>query len=218
MSFLSSALTPVRWIREDQSRELMFHFPTGIAVILMLLHGHSQALFFAAAPEDLGLTKDYGFSPSKPYLPIPTTSIEGFRTNDDAKKFFMSHLASAQASYDLQHKVQSAAPRAGGECGYPDAACVKARPEIICQVHGAMEVVPEPDSSLLKAPAAERVKVSSTGTSAADAMSLDQSQGRAWHTDSAYDRRSPTCCIPWQWESGQVRFLRYLLGPWFLSN
>jgi hypothetical protein len=64
--------------------------------------------------------------------------------------------------------------------------------------------VPEPGSPLLQAPAAERVKVSSTGTSAADTMSLDQSQGRAWHADSAYDRRSPTCCVPWQWESGQV--------------
>ena len=164
---------------------------------------------FAAAPEDVGLTEQNGFSFSKPYLPLQTNLISNFRTNDDAKKFFMSSLAATQAAYDANvgGSGRGSGGSAGakqGNCGYPDASCVKARPELICQIHGAYEVVPEPGSPLVKAPAEERIKVSSTGVSAASEMSLSQSKGRAWYSDYAYDRRSPTCCLPWQWESGQV--------------
>ena len=64
-------------------------------LLRMKIHAHNsvfeQALIFAAAPEDVGLTEDNGFSYSKPYLPVSTTSIKGFRNNADAKKFLMSN-------------------------------------------------------------------------------------------------------------------------------
>jgi len=110
-------------------------------------------------------------------------------------------------------------------CGYPDAACVKARPELICQVHGAVEVVPEhaeknsadsteesgasavytgvysdPDRPLRRTPAGQ----AAVRNGVPEDMTLEQTQNKPWYADFAYDRRAPTCCIPWQWKSGQV--------------
>jgi len=61
-----------------------------------------KALFFAAAPEDLGLTEKNGFPLSKPFLPVQTTSARDFRHNQDAKRFFLDQLARAQSVFDLR--------------------------------------------------------------------------------------------------------------------
>lgn len=176
-------------------------------------------MFFAAAPEDLGLTEANGFSHSKPFLAVETASIRDFRHNQDAKEFFLSNLAEAQAAFDLQ----SSAPKGGGgtgdthkgACGYPAAACVRARPEIICQVHGVVEVVPEDPASAASETSQGPRLSAAAGAPRADGdysgMSLDQTGHRAWYADYAYDRRAPTCCIPWQWESGQVTHKSYFI-------
>jgi hypothetical protein len=138
---------------------------------------------------------------------VKTTSIRDFRHNDDAKKFFLSTLTASQSVFDRQHgdsRDATAEPTAK-DCGYPNAACVRTRPEVVCQAHAAVEVVPTPGSSAAQAPAGQRLKVSATALSLQETMSLDQNLGRAWYADYVYDRRQPTCCVPWQWESGQVR-------------
>lgn len=186
----------------------------------------------------MGLTEKNGFLYSKPYLTVPTSSILDFKSNADAKRFLMRNLASSQSIYDMQHKAPfqrgTPFPPDHKGCGYPAAACVAARPEIICQVHGAVEVVPEstpqaaantastPTDGAAAGSHAGAGAGASTGValgsgsgsgvernhglSAAELehMTLAQSDYRSWYTDYAYDRRQPTCCVPWKWESGQV--------------
>ena len=151
---------------------------------------------------------------SLPYIPVRTKDIRDFRNNHDAKHFILNSLASSQAIYDKQQQQHtqnvelSKDTKQQSKCGYPDGPCSHVRPDIVCQMHGALEIIPEPNSPLALSPLQDRIQVSTTSLSAAlneeGISSLTQSSNRAWYSDYAYDRRSPTCCLPWQWESGQV--------------
>ena len=141
-------------------------------------------MFFAASPMQLGLTDEYGFSKSKPYMPTRTDSV-GFSNNAEARNFFMTNLEKSTAEFDLIFQQQSEYHKANltnfseidlmklqagilsdrlDTCGYPSPPCVELRPRIICQAHGVLKVV--------------------------DGI--------------GYDRREPTCCEPWTYASGQV--------------
>ncbi len=145
------------------------------------IHAHNtlfeQALFFAASPSELGMTVENGFTVDRPYEAVPPSQF-GLKTNAEVKRFLLENLKKSQDEFDARPASASAAPREG--CGYPNEACERRRPEIICQAFGALDVI----------------------------------------DGFAYDRRQPTCCVPWSWESGQVftvvglnRHMGYPVGP-----
>jgi hypothetical protein len=185
----------------------------------------SQALVFAASPEDLGLTENNGFLYAKPYIPVRTSSIRNFQTNADAKKFFLDNYKNSQVRFDeaaaIAATINPAAEKPYKRCGFPDAICEPVRPQLICQMHGEVEVIPRHPAPA-PAPAATaassspeahgQLRASSSSPSAflqgGEGVPPSASEGsgplHAWHSDEAYDRRQPTCCVPWSWESGQV--------------
>ena len=124
------------------------------------IHAHNnmfeQALFFAATPDDLGLTEANGFTKSTPHIPTKTTSV-GFANNTAARRFLLQNLLQAQKKFD---NLQSAQNQGGNftdnmrllmsrnglisqdvDCGFPNAPCLEQRPKVVCQALGVLEVV-----------------------------------------------------------------------------
>lgn len=140
------------------------------------IHAHNnlfeQSLFFAAAPDDLGLTEKNGFLKAMPHIPTRTTSV-GFANNTEARRFLMKNLRLSQKRFDENLAAQNAGRNftiedltssmfksglvsKSSDCGFPNAPCVEERPKIICQALGVLKEI----------------------------------------KNLGYDRREPTCCEP----------------------
>jgi hypothetical protein len=129
------------------------------------VHAHNnffeQALFFAASPDDLGLTEANGFGKLDPHIPTRTDSV-GFVNNSDARRFFMRNLRKAQESFDAKMLLQNRSLDANitderikimlwdglvaskskiADCGFPNPPCVELRPKIVCQALGVLKEV-----------------------------------------------------------------------------
>jgi hypothetical protein len=150
-------------------------------LLRMKIHAHNslfdQALFFAATPAQLGLTKENGFEKQMPFVPLRPESV-GFVDNAELKSFILDNLHVSQQTFEQQSSSTHAAAK--HLCGYPYSSCIKSAPQLICQSHTAVEEI---DSFV-------------------------------------YDRRQPTCCIPWEWDSGQPftvvglnKHMGYPVGP-----
>lgn len=128
------------------------------------LHAHNlifdQVLFISAAPNQLGMTPEKGFSVDLPYQTVKPSDL-GMETNAMVKQYILENLKKSQSIFDSGSVEATTSTE---QCGYPNAACHVGRPSVICQAH-------------------------------ANFIEID---------GFAYDRREPTCCAEWIWESGQV--------------
>lgn len=126
------------------------------------LHAHNllfdQVLFISASPDQLGMTVDKGFQVDLPYK-VTVPSEVGLNSNAEVKQYILDNLKKSQAEFDADPPASAAQP-----CGFPEAACLSGRPEVVCQAHRNF-------------------------------IEID---------GFAFDRREPTCCTEWIWESGQV--------------
>ena len=81
----------------------------GGKTLRLKIHGHNnlfeQALFFAATPDDIGLTEQNGFVKSKPYIPTRTKSV-GFQNNKELREFLIKNLHDSQKKFDERFAEQ----------------------------------------------------------------------------------------------------------------
>lgn len=84
--------TPTRWESIFWYTGRLQH---GGQLLRLKLHAHNnlfeQSLFFAASPEQLGITPENGFGFTKPFIPTRTDSV-GFANNSMAREAFMRNL------------------------------------------------------------------------------------------------------------------------------
>jgi hypothetical protein len=142
-------------------------------------HAHSkifrEATFYAATPEELGLTASNGLKPKYPYETI-NYQEKGYSSDEDLRAFLESNLERAAKEYD--QRIQTT-----GKSGYNlhQEEVSRERPRAICQ----------------------------------GASRLEEVDG------FFYDRREPTCCVPWSVQEGDIftvvgfnRKMDAAVGPW----
>lgn len=102
------------------------------------IHAHNtvfqEALFFAASPDDLGMTVEHGFAKEEPHIPLPPSAF-GMTTNAEVKAYILENLKKSQSAFDVSH------PAPEPNCGFPNAACKVNRPDVVCQVFTDLEVI-----------------------------------------------------------------------------
>lgn len=102
------------------------------------IHAHNtlfqEALFFAASPDDLGMTVERGFVKEEPFRALPPSAF-GLATNADVKAYLLENLKKSQSNFDASPPVSVPS------CGYPNAACHVNRPDIVCQAFTDLEVI-----------------------------------------------------------------------------
>lgn len=101
-------------------------------LLRLKIHAHNtlfaEALFFAASPEDLGLTESNGFDRSLPYKPDA-------RAHEDVKKMLLDNLLKAQNEHKEDDSPQD------GPCGYPHRSCQSFKPMLVCQFIGSLKEI-----------------------------------------------------------------------------
>ena len=120
----------------------------GGSLLRMKIHAHNsifqESIFFAASPEQLGLTELNGFVLGTPHLTVNPTDI-GFDNNAALKRFLLMNLKRSQEVFDAGTADSSSASsyvrKVDGPCGFPRAPCKETRPAVVCQVYGRVEVI-----------------------------------------------------------------------------
>jgi hypothetical protein len=143
------------------------------------LHAHNkiftEAHFFAATPEELGLTKENKLVPEITYKPVDITAA-GYKGWEEVKQLILRTLDKSAAEYDERHKSLP----------------VLSVPDLNDEVHSR-----------------ERPRMVCQGVN-----NMEEVEGYF------YDRREPTCCLPWHIQKGDIftvvgyhKKLTYSLGP-----
>lgn len=139
-------------------------------LLRLKIHSHNslftEALIFAASPEELGLEDQSLFKKQLPHIPD--------RMNHSiTKDFLLRRLSESQIRFEKSKPRK----KLTNNCGYPNRPCVQSRPFLACQFHGSFVV----------------------------------------RDNFAYDRRQPSCCVPWKFNSGQpftvIGFNRHIGFP-----
>jgi hypothetical protein len=101
-------------------------------------HAHNkifkEALFFAASPEELGLTRENGLLPVQPFLTVDVKGTE-FGTLEGVKQFVLKQLDKAGEQFDARNGVGGA-----GKIDY-STQFSRERPRAICQGVSTLEKV-----------------------------------------------------------------------------
>jgi hypothetical protein len=125
-------------------------------------HAHNkifkEGIFFAATPEELGLTPENKLKLDYPFKTIDINAA-GFESHDEVKKFIFAQLEQSGKEYDERVAIT-------GNSGYNliQERYSRDRPRAVCQGIGRLEEV----------------------------------------DGYFYDRREPTCCVPWTIQEGDI--------------
>lgn len=125
-------------------------------------HAHNkifkESIFFAASPEELGLTTENKLKLDYPYKTIDINAA-GFESHDELKKFLFLNLEKSGKDYDERVALT-------GSSGFnlEEERYSRNRPRVVCQGVARLEEV---DGYM-------------------------------------YDRREPTCCVPWNIKEGDI--------------
>jgi hypothetical protein len=125
-------------------------------------HAHNkifkEGIFFAATPEELGLTPENKLKLDYPFKTIDINAA-GFESHDEVKKFIFAQLEQSGKEYDERVAIT-------GNSGYNliQERYSRDRPRAVCQGIGRLEEV----------------------------------------DGYFYDRREPTCCMPWTIQEGDI--------------
>ena len=96
------------------------------------LHAHNkifkEAYFFAATPQELGLTRENQLMPALTYKTVDIQAA-GFQTSGEVKEFVLRNLEQAQQEYDRRHQTEPVSPTPD----FTDELHSRERPRIICQ-------------------------------------------------------------------------------------
>jgi hypothetical protein len=126
-SFLFTFPTPT-------DRESMFWYTGRLrsdgSLLRMKLHAHNtifvESFFFAASPDDLGLTERHGFQRSLPHITVDPHELD-FKDNAALKAYILKNLASSQDKYD--------------SVAVPPLEPTQGRPMVVCQSLSQLEVI-----------------------------------------------------------------------------
>jgi hypothetical protein len=137
-------------------------------------HAHNiifrESIFFAASPEQLGLTKANKLVPDFPYQVVRTKEA-GFESNVELKKFILDTLKASQERFQA-------------EAIYTGRRSLRAFDSTNTTATKRATSTAQPESG----PRAICHAIESTET-------VDGYK---------YDRREPTCCVPWTFEKGEI--------------
>ena len=101
-------------------------------------HAHNkifkEALFFAASPEELGLTKKNGLKPDQPFKTVDLRDTR-FSTLDDVKSFILGNLEKSASDFDKRNGVGGT-----GKIDY-STQFSRERPRTICQGVSTLEKI-----------------------------------------------------------------------------
>lgn len=159
-------------------------------------HAHNiifeEAIFFAASPEELGLTKENGLLPTKPFLPVKSASTR-FGTNSEIKKFILENL---KASSIVSRLLAESSNNATSIPNLRHRRFIEGNISISNNVH--INIQHPHTTSNIEPQISMEHRTSSPKAICHSVHNYEMIGGYK------FDRKTPTCCQEWSFKKGDI--------------